>query len=59
MSPLSKLRTKTQNQENPHFGQLKFKKSSKTLDLDFEGIFLVFLNYFNNRKPDEDKKKTS
>ena len=30
LGPLSKLRTKTQNQENPHFGQIEFKKSSKT-----------------------------
>ena len=47
---------KRKNQENPYFGKIELKKSSKTHDLDFGGIFLVFLNYFNNHKPDEDKK---
>ena len=42
LSLLSKMRTKTQNQENPHFGQIQLKKSSKTLNLDFEGIFFSF-----------------
>ena len=42
MNPLLKWRRKTQNQENPHFGQIDLKKSSKTLNLDFKGIFFSF-----------------
>ena len=56
LDPLSKLRIKTQDQENTHFGQIELKKSCKTLGLDFGRFFLVFLNYLNNHKPDEDIK---